>query len=53
MLRSCSQLVLDRPEKKVGGQLLGRRNRLDFWVPGRKGKHKEEEEEFFCLKKYY
>jgi len=38
-------LVLYLSVKEAMGQLLGRRYRLDFWVPGGKGRHKEGEEE--------
>jgi hypothetical protein len=44
MLRFCSLLVLDPSVKKAGGQLLGRRYRWDFWVPGGNSRHKEGEE---------
>jgi hypothetical protein len=34
-------LVPDLSVKKAKGQLLGRRYRWDFWVPGEKGRCKE------------
>jgi hypothetical protein len=40
-------LVLDLSVKKAGGQLVVRRYRRDFWVPGEKGRFREGGRNFF------